>query len=116
MSEVANVVDELMELRAPRVLVRAARKGRIRSVECKMPRCYCPGGRDHFERSERPLGPWMPTADHIRRKMDGGTLALVNVRLGHRLCNFADFARKNHVAFDRYLVKALTDWYEGSRR
>jgi len=52
----------------------------------------------------------MPTADHRKRKMDGGTQALVNVRVAHRLCNFADYAKDAGILLDRYLAKARAEW------
>jgi hypothetical protein len=79
-----------------------------------MPVCYCPGGRARFHYLIRPLGPWMPTADHIKRKVDGGTWALVNVRLAHRLCNYADSAKDRGISFERYLAKASMAWWVGS--
>jgi hypothetical protein len=57
----------------------------------------------------------MPTADHIKRKMDRGTRALVNVRLAHRLCNFVDYAKEKGISFDMYLAKACIEWWVGSQ-
>jgi hypothetical protein len=57
----------------------------------------------------------MPTADHIKRKMDGGTVALVNVRLAHRLCNFVDYAKERGISFEVYLAKACNEWWVGSQ-
>ena len=114
MSQTAKVVEGLTFLRASRVLIRAAKEALVRKVECTMPVCYCPGGRARFHCLTSPLGPWMPTADHIERKMDGGTWALVNIRLGHRLCNFADYAKDGGISFDRYLAKACIEWWVGS--
>jgi hypothetical protein len=107
-------VSELRALGAPKVLIRAAQNGLIVRAECAMRKCYCPGGRTRFYYLSRPLGPWMPTADHIRRKMDGGTWALKNIRLAHRLCNFVDYAKEAHISFERYLAKACSEWWAGS--
>ena len=115
---VGELLASLTSVHASRVLMRAARAGFISQAECAMPVCYCPGGTSHFDPSGRPLAPWMPTADHRKRKMDGGTLALTNVRLAHRLCNFADYAKGAGISFERYLEKACSEWaarYGGSQ-
>ena len=91
------VIAALRYLRAPRlpgddrivVLIKAAKAGHIAALECAMPICLCPDGRDHFERrgtSRR--APWAPSADRWPVPgRDGGLYRADNVRLSHWRCN-----------------------------
>lgn len=71
----------------PHVLIAAAREGRICALECAMPECVCPDGREHFD----PRGirsPWAPSADRWPIPgRDGGLYVTSNVRLAHSRCN-----------------------------
>jgi hypothetical protein len=46
-----------------------------------------------LEEMKRPLPNWMPSAEHIIPKKDGGRLRLDNVRLAHRGGNREDYAK-----------------------
>jgi hypothetical protein len=108
------VVRDLRTIGAPKIILRAAKHGYVRRVECTMRKCYCPGGRSRFHYLTRPLGPWMPSADHRQRKMDGGTRALKNMQLAHRLCNYVDYAKEAQISFDRFLARASAEWWTGT--
>lgn len=86
------VIDaELLLLKAPPILVAAAREGRITALECAMPECVCPDGRGVFTATSGSRGPWIPTADRWPVPgRDGGAYATDNVRLAHSLCNSLD--------------------------
>jgi hypothetical protein len=83
------IETELTALRAPRILVEAARAGRISRLTCEMPECKDPLGRDHFEaRGVRMRAAWAPSADRFPLMgHEGGTYDVDNVRLAHWRCN-----------------------------
>ncbi|MDP9233610.1 MAG: HNH endonuclease [Actinomycetota bacterium] len=86
----ASVIDELLKrgVTAGGPLVRAARHGLITQFACAIPGCARPGEFDHV--ATHPSD-WIPTVDHFPvLAKDGGTLALKNVRLAHKVCNRVD--------------------------
>jgi hypothetical protein len=89
------LVRQLTELRAEHVLILEALDGRISELECAMPICSCPQGRDYFEVRGRPKrGPWAPSADRYPIPgRNGGQYVSGNVRLAHWFCNHADGGR-----------------------
>jgi len=90
-----DVVQELKDLNVRGILIKTAQQGCIKEVKCQMSVCLCPavlGGPTHFEPVPDELPDWMPTADHIELKSEGGQLTVENVALGHRLCNRARYA------------------------
>lgn len=92
----ATVADELRRLRARRpVLIQAAERGVIATLECAMEECRCPHGRSYFElRGETWNGPWGPSADRYPIPgRDGGRYTIDNVRLAHVFCNRLDGGR-----------------------
>lgn len=79
------------------ILFTASKLGYITELSCAMPTCLCPeelGGRKYFAPVTRVLPDWMPTADHIHLKAEGGQRTVDNVRLAHRLCNRIDYSRR----------------------
>jgi len=90
-----DVAQQLKDLGVRGILISAAEQGRIPAAECQMGTCLCPeelGGKSFFEPVPDELPDWMPTADHIELKSEGGKLTLENVALAHRLCNRARFS------------------------
>ena len=81
-----------------RELIRAAEQGYITELACKMPKCFCPmevGGASYFAQVTNDWSDWrsdwMPTLEHFPvYKKDGGTAAVENAILAHRLCNRID--------------------------
>ena len=68
-----------------------AERGQILNVVCEMPQCYCPKGRNYFDKRTGKTE-WEPTADHYPTlKSRGGRLTPDNVRLAHKLCNHRDY-------------------------
>ena len=89
-----SVADQLRALGVKGILVTAAEKGKITALECAMPECLCPRGRDYFAPAEQPPSDWSPTVDHYPKlKTDGGHRTLENSRLAHRLCNRIDYSK-----------------------
>ena len=85
-----------------RELIRAAEQGYITELACKMPKCFCPeelGGASYFAQVTNDWSDWrsdwMPTLEHFPvYKKDGGTAAVENAILAHRLCNRIDHSRR----------------------
>jgi hypothetical protein len=101
-----NATEGLLLLKAPPILVAAAREGRITTLECAMPECVCPDGRGHFVATNRSRGPWIPTPDRWPRPArDGGAYVTDNVRLAHARCNYVE---GNRVGVER---AHATGWY-----
>ena len=90
------VAAKLKELGVTGILIKAAERGYITRLECKMPRCFCPeelGGATHFEPVTTDLSDWMPTLEHFPTpKREGGRKAVDNAILAHRLCNRIDYS------------------------
>jgi hypothetical protein len=88
------VAARLKELGVKGVLIKAAERGYITQLACKMPECFCPeelGGVSYFERATNALSDWMPTLEHFPRpKREGGTSTVDNAVLTNRLCNRID--------------------------
>src|SRR3954468_12500800 len=78
------------------ILIRAAERGYITQLACKMPECFCPeelGGACYFEPVTDELSDWMPTHEHFpRSKKEGGRREVDNAILAHRLCNRIDYS------------------------
>lgn len=77
------------------ILVKAAERGYITQLACKMPRCFCPeelGGACYFE-PVTGFSDWEPTHEHFpRSKREGGHRDVDNAILAHRLCNRIDYS------------------------
>ena len=79
-----------------RELIRAAEQGYITELACRMPKCFCPeelGGASYFAQVTNDWSDWrsdwMPTLEHFPvYKKDGGTAAVENAILAHRLCKW----------------------------
>lgn len=73
------------------ILIKAAERGYITQLACKMPECFCPeelGGACYFDPVNDELSDWMPTHEHSpRSKREGGHREVGNAILAHRLCN-----------------------------
>jgi hypothetical protein len=104
------VAAQLRALGVKGILVQAAEQGYVPEFACAMPECFCPaelGGRSYFEPSGTPLTHWMATIDHFPiLKEDGGHKTVDNVRLGHRLCNRVDYAKRTGKSYARDLASA----------
>jgi hypothetical protein len=78
------------------ILIKAAERGYITQLACKMPECFCPeelGGACYFEPVTPELSDWMPTHEHFPlSKREGGKVAVDNAILAHRLCNRIDYS------------------------
>jgi len=92
------------------ILIRAAEQGYIGEFSCAMPECFCPaelGGRSYFEPSGTPPTHWMATIGSFPiLKEDGGHKTVDNVRLGHRLCNRVDYAKRTGRSYAKDLGNA----------
>jgi hypothetical protein len=90
------VAVDLRRLGAKKIVIRAAERGYITELACKMPTCFCPeelGGATYFEPATAELSDWMPTHEHFPiSKQDGGKKAVDNAILAHRLCNRIDYS------------------------
>ena len=69
------------------ILIKAAERGYITQLACKMPECFCPeelGGACYFEPVTAELSDWMPTHEHFplskREGGKGSNLSEVNPR------------------------------------
>lgn len=74
-------------------IVVLAERGFVTELRCVMRGCYCPGGREFFEKvgTKIPDDFWTPTQDHYPLlKGQGGHLVPENVRLAHKRCNGFD--------------------------
>ena len=93
----AEAARKLKDLRAKRILVRAAELGYITEVTCGMPECFCPeewGGRRYFQPVSAELSDWSPTHEHFPvPKREGGKATADNTILAHRLCNRIDYSK-----------------------
>jgi hypothetical protein len=93
----AEAARRLKELRAKRILIRAAKLGYITEVTCGMPECFCPeqlGGPRYFEPVSAELSDWSPTHEHFPvPKREGGKATPDNTILAHRLCNRIDYSK-----------------------
>ena len=93
----AEAARALKDLRAKRILIRAAELGYITEVTCGMPECSCPeelGGRRYFEKVSAELSDWSPTNEHFPvPKREGGKESPDNTILAHRLCNRLDYSK-----------------------
>lgn len=107
-----SIADQLQSLSAPKILIKAARAGKITRLECQMPGCFCPpelGGRSYFEPVTQDLPDWMPTNDHYPvLKCDGGKETVDNSRLAHRLCNRVDYKLRTGGRVGKDLARAET--------
>jgi hypothetical protein len=88
---------KLKDLRAKRILIRAAELGYITEVTSGMHECFCPedlGGRRYFEPVSAELSDWSPTHEHFPvPKREGGKASPDNTILAHRLCNRIDYSK-----------------------
>ena len=103
-----EVAEQLKALGFRGILVTAANKGYVTSLSCAMPTCRCPkevGGKSHFDPVPEELPDWMPTADHMELKSEGGKLTVENVRLAHRLCNRIHYAETHNKAHEKDLER-----------
>jgi hypothetical protein len=101
-----SVPEQLKNLKAKRILVRAAEHGKITELLCAVEECYCPRGRTYFEPVARDLSDWMPTNDHFPTlKCDGGRETVDNSRLAHRLCNRVDYSKRIGRSFGKDLAR-----------
>jgi len=104
------VAAQLRALGVKGILIQAAEQGYVGEFACALPECFCPaelGGRSYFEPSGTPLTHWMATIDHFPiLKEDGGHKTVDNVRLGHRLCNRVDYAKRTGRSYARDLASA----------
>jgi 5-methylcytosine-specific restriction endonuclease McrA len=66
--------------------------------QCRMPKCWCPGGRRIDESLLGTQTDWAPSVDHRRRRADGGTSDLWNLRAAHERCNREDADRLEQLA------------------
>lgn len=90
------IARRLAELRADHVLIVAALDGLIPALECTMPICSCPKGREYFVKvGGHPYREkWAPSPDRYPVPgRDGGTYEPTNVRLAHMTCNVAEGGR-----------------------
>lgn len=76
------------------ILIQAILEEKITALECAMPLCSCPEGRNFFEASQGRRKPWAPSADRypIPGRF-GGEYTTDNVRLAHWRCNNQDGGR-----------------------
>lgn len=93
-----SIAEQLKNLKARRILIKAAEHGEISDLQCAMEECLCPeelGGRTHFEPARHGhRSDWAPTNDHYPvLKCDGGRESVANSRLAHRLCNRVDYSK-----------------------
>ena len=93
-----------------------AEQGYITELACKMPTCFCPeelGGATYSEAATAGLSDWMPAHEHFPvSKQDGGTEAVDNAILAHRLCNRLDYsirAERSHARDLERIRKARED-------
>lgn len=104
-----SVAEQLNNLNARRILVRAAEQGKITDLRCAMEECLCPaelGGRGYFEPKTADLSDWMPTNDHYPMlACDGGRETVDNSRLAHRLCNRVDYSKRIGRSFAKDLAR-----------
>jgi hypothetical protein len=111
----AVTARELEFLGAKRSLIKAAKRGYITEVRCRMSKCYCPkelGGAWYFEPADTSLSDWMPTFEHFpMSKRDGGRETVDNAVLAHRLCNRIDYSIAVGRSYRRDLerIKAARD-------
>lgn len=94
-----RIIARLEKLGVQGILLKAAQQGQIKELRCALEPCLCPeelGGATHFDPVPEELPDWMPTADHIELKSQGGKLTVQNVQLMHRLCNRARYPIEKH--------------------
>jgi hypothetical protein len=76
--------------------MKAAERGYVTQVCCRMPECFCPeelGGACYFEPVTAGHTDWSPTHEHFPRpKRDGGHGTRDNTVLAHRLRNRIDYS------------------------
>ena len=106
-----DIVDQLCDLRAPAILIKAANNGLISAVVCGMEECLCPRGRQHFTAGGNPKrNPWMISVDRVLPGCQGGEYMVDNVRTAHLKCNMAAGSRlggrNNHTAAGAIAVNA----------
>ncbi len=107
-----------------RELIRAAEQGYITELACKMPKCFCPeelGGAAYFAQVTNDWSDWRsdwtPTLEHFPvYKKDGGTAAVENAILAHRLCNRIDHSLREGRSHARDLERIRKAREEGIRR
>ena len=103
-----------------RELIRAAEQGYITELACKMPECFCPeelGGASYFAQVTNDWSDWMPTLEHFPvYKKDGGTAAVDNAILAHRLCNRIDHSLRVGRSHERDLERIRKAREEAIRR
>ena len=107
-----SIADQLQTLSAPKILIKAARAGKITRLECQMPGCFCPpelGGRAYFDATPGGQESWRPTNDHYPvLRCDDGKETVDNSRLAHRLCNRVDYKLRNGIPVRKDLARAET--------
>jgi hypothetical protein len=95
----AKTAARLRELGMKGVLVQMAENGQLLGVRCEMPRCYCPKGRESFDKIGTKPDDWTPSEDHYPAlKSKSGTRVPSNMRIGHKRCNNADYSRRKQIA------------------
>ena len=107
-----------------RELIRAAEQGYITELACRMPKCFCPeelGGAFFFAQVTSDWSDWRsdwtPTLEHFPvYKKDGGTAAVHNAILAHRLCNRIDHSLRVGRSHERDLGRIRKAREEGIRR
>ena len=109
---------KLQALGVKGVLVKAAERGYITQLACKMPECFCPeelGGACYFEPDT--LSDWSPTHEHFpRSKSEGGPRVVDNAILAHRLCNRIDHSIRVGRSYARDLERVRKAREEAIRR
>jgi hypothetical protein len=102
------------------ILIKAAERGYIMQVACKMPECFCPeelGGACYFDPVTAELSDWMPTHEHYPlSKSDGGHQKVDNAVLAHRLCNRIDYSIRVGRSYARDLERVRKAREEAIRR
>jgi hypothetical protein len=102
-----EVAAELTRLGVKGILVTAAERGVITTLECAVPECLCPRGRGYFTSVTPALDDWIPTVDHYPKlKHKGGHRTDDNVRLAHRLCNRVDYSKAVGRPYARDVARA----------
>jgi hypothetical protein len=107
-----------------RELIRAAEQGYITELACKMPKCFCPeelGGASYFAQVTNDWSDWRsdwtPTFEHFPDyKKDGGTEAVENAILAHRLCNRLDHSLRDGRSHESDCERIRKAREEGIRR
>jgi hypothetical protein len=90
-------------------LIKAAERGYITEVTCRMPKCFCPdelGGAGYFAPRTHPWNDWEPTFEHYPiPKVAGGRKTVDNAVLAHRLCNKLDHSIRHGLSIKKDLAR-----------